>query len=130
MVVSQNWVVDSISAGVGGYIKMVENQINGISPINRSDAISKGTRRFKKLCGQTTWFKKVSNKCGLIQPPHPTSGKRKFVNESHDHTSKRVKLNPGPESVLFVPFTPASELKKLVQQSEDIVNNQNRCTKI
>ena len=36
---------------------------------------------------------------------------------------QKLKINPGPESVLFVPHTHKSTLKKLVQAEEDRLNN-------
>ena len=60
-------------------------------------------------------------------PPHP--GKRKLPVHVTNVSQKRVKIDPGPESILFVPHTPYSELKTLVQKEENKINS-NRTTRV
>ena len=64
-----------------------------------------------------------------MAPPVQNRIKRKRGSEIETSGNKKFKLDPGPETVLFLPHTPHSELKKLVQATEDRLNN-NRATKV
>ena len=91
---------------------MVANEIAGIGFSNRPEHSGRKTRRVKKLTGKSSWFKK---------PKNPYT-----VSYSSSKTKKRwpKKNNPDklsdipPESVLFIPFTSKSGLKRSLQEVE------------
>ena len=88
---------------------MVEAEITGSGQINRPESMGVNRRRAEKLNSQSTWFKKKPKNVD-------TSNPRKRRSERHDGPqSKRAKL----ESVLFIPFSRNSSLKKEVQQVKD-----------
>ena len=62
-----HWVNNAINAGLNTYIRMVENELKGVGPINRPEKATRMHRKFKVLCGQNSRFKKSSKKA----PPPP-----------------------------------------------------------
>ena len=46
------------------------------------------------------------------------------------NSSKRQRLDPGPETILFVPYTPNSALRKEIQEVENIINAGDRTSKV
>ena len=55
---SQEWILNAVGSGVTGYIRMVQNEISGLSPLNRPEKFTKTNRRYKSLCLKSDWFKK------------------------------------------------------------------------
>ena len=70
------------------------------------------SRRIKKMTAKSTWFTSKP-KSGQDKDPMPNTRPKK--------TSQRAKQPP--ESILFVPHTPNSELRKILQQVDDKVMN-------
>ena len=89
-----------------GYERILSAQVKGEGRINRPGHASVSLRRWKRLCGRTQWF----------QPQ-----KRKPVDASMENPRKRQKVDKEKEeerkveSILYVPFTPFSTLRKQVQ---------------
>ena len=99
---------------------MVRNEINGTGYIIRPEHSTSTVRRYKRLCNKGRWFKRVGGGAPS-SPPIANRVKRKSdfpVNQ----TVKKTRLDPGPETVLFLPHTPHSVLKGLVQSAENRIN--------
>ena len=65
-------------------------------------------------------------------PPPPALNRVKRKADDNLATqggNKKIKLNPGPETVLFIPHTPHSTLKQEIQKAESNINS-NRATKV
>ena len=54
---NKTWIANSVYAGVVGYSRMVEAELNGTGYINRPEHSTRTTRRFKRLCIGNTWYK-------------------------------------------------------------------------
>ena len=83
-------------------------------PRNWQSQPARSLRKIKRLTGKATWFTKTKSKEDQIQvkmPPQKTF-KRKPPNEPTNNTEVP------PETVLFVPYTPRSELKKDIMKAE------------
>ena len=119
------WISMTVNAGITGYGRMVKNEIEGKCPVNRSEKFSFTSRRFKKLCGKQSWFKQKTEKFNPSLKRKNLSG-----HNSPPPSAKKVKMDPGAESVLFVPYTPYSALQKQVQEAENLINAGSRCTKV
>ena len=119
-------------------MKMVSRQINGTGFINRPEKATFLTRRYKQLCAKSSWFKPNinvnENQDDHIYVPHvnvqPRPLKRKHEGAPIDTERKKAKYEPGPETILFVTFTPQSALRKEVQAIENQLNAGNKCTKV
>ena len=123
--------------------------MEGTGFINRPEQSTKTHRRFKHLCGPDTRYKSKPknhdvNECPLPPLPNdrsinerPQGVKRKrnqdndiIKNISNNINNKKQRIQPSPESILFLPFTPNSCLKKEVQHVEDLINGGSRVTKV
>ena len=94
---------------------MVAYEIAGVSLINRPEHSGRKSRRVKKLTAKSSWFKKPRNPL--------TVSKSSFKAKHRRPKYKPTKLSDiPPESVLFVPFTPNSGLKKSLQEVENQFN--------
>ena len=97
---SQEWVARALDAGTTGYMRMVDNEIQDICPINRPEHRGRKSRRIKKPTGKTTRFKGKSNSntsTRVTRKPAPTQ-------------NNKTKNTPA-EAVLFIPFPPTAALK-------------------
>ena len=102
---TQEWVKNALNAASVGYGRMVANKIAGISFINRPEHSGRKSRRVKKLTAKSSWFNKPNNPLTVST----SSFKAKYRRQK----TKPTNLSDIPlESVLFVPFTPNSGLKK------------------
>ena len=65
-----------------------------------------------------------------LPPSNTGNSKRKQNPDSNTSGNKRIKINPGPESIIFIPFTPKSSLKKEIEIAEKTINAGNRNTRL
>ena len=72
--------------------------------------MSRVSRRVQRLVGRTNWFWKSPK-----EKEDPFGRKRKLPPGAEASESKRAKL----KSVIFIPHTPESLLKKQMQKAED-----------
>ena len=105
------WVKEALKNALRGYSKMVENEVDGKCPINRPEAVGKLGRRVKTLIGKSSWFTNKSQ-----------SEKQKDTTGSKSKPMKKGEPPEPPETILYVPFTPGSVLKKEIQSLEDTLN--------
>ena len=133
-------MINALNSGVNSYFKMVSSQLNGRGFINRPEKATFVARRFKYLCAQSSWFKPKVNdihddQSHIYVPniyechcPQKRKSNTAFIDKIENN--KKRKYDPGPETILFVPFTPKSELRKQVQEMENQLNAGNKCTKL
>ena len=93
-----------LEAGTKGFVKMWEQERQGISRINRPEKSTRRSRRWNKLCGKTSWYK------GKGETPQNSD-----VRNKRKKTNNRAQV----EGVLYVPFTKKSELKRRIQKIQD-----------
>ena len=110
---SQEWIRNTLYATSKVYARILMAECQSISRIKQPEASGKKIRKIKWLTGKATWFTKTKNKEDQIQVKMPPqkSYKRKPPNEPTNNTEVP------PETVLFVPYTPRSELKKDIVKS-------------
>ena len=113
---SASFRVKILTAAIVGYTRMWNLQREGKGHINRPEATSRSTRRWKKLCGKNTWFKQKS----------------KSNSQEGDARSNRKKHKKPPEieGIMYVPFTVNSSLKKQMQSAEDQFNGNSKTGKV
>ena len=107
----KDWVKEALRNALAGYAKMVKNELQGICPINRPEATGKNTRRLKKLVGNSTWFSKNNGNAKHTAP------KTKGQKQKHWNT----KQEEPPETIVYVPNTPNSDLKKQKQKLRTVI---------
>ena len=92
-----------------GYMRVLRKAQNGETKRNRVGAMMSMSRRYKKLCGQTDWYRdpmeEMETSCDPVQMKQLNWQKR---------DSRRI------ESVLFVPLTSNSTLMKTPNEQESI----------
>ena len=107
------WREEVLHDSMKGYIRMWREEVAGKGRICRPGKATTTLRRWKKLAGARNWF----------QPGGKTekgSTERKDRKERKDPKEKKKDKEPQRvESVLFVPYTRNSELKKEMQKMED-----------
>ena len=107
------WREEVLRAAIIGYRKIWANECNGSGFVNRPDHENKSRRRAAKLTGNSTWFQVKGSKDEI-----PVQ-----VQTGPNSTSSKSKIPPKIESVLFCPYTPHSELRKLFQEGENKINS-------
>ena len=109
------WTKETLLNALRGYSKMIKAEINGTCPINRPEAIGKTSRRVKALVVKSRWFSKTkpaNNDQNLKSDQKARKGKAKFkTHEPHEP----------PETILYVPHTKDSLLKKQRQPEQQQV---------
>ena len=101
------WREEVLRAAIIGYRKIWANECNGSGFVNRPDHENKSRRRAAKLTGNSTWFQVKGSKTeNQVQ-----------VRTCQKSTSPKSKIPPKIGCVLFCPYTPHSELRKLLQLS-------------
>ena len=89
---------------------MLQREVQGEGFINRPAKSSEKKRRWKRLCLKTTWFQPSGKKNLQVNK------RKRPTKEPHEGKEvKRMKV----EGVLYVPFTPNSQLKKEIQKSQE-----------
>ena len=86
---------------------MWQGEVRGEGRINRPGASTRNKRRWTALCGKSSWFKKEKRKAEDQEASDPTRRKKKRREQAE------------VESVLYVPHTEGSILKKTIQEVED-----------
>ena len=117
---SQNWVKNALGAAATGYARMAKSEIEGKVPVNRPEKSGRKTRLVKKLVGKSTWFKSKNNPDQEQEVPTEAPAMHSRVKNSY---AKAKKEATNPETVMFIPHTPDSGLKKALQGIDDLVNN-------
>ena len=108
---NQGWREQVLEAAVTGYERILKAEVEGTGKIHRSDKSTRKIRRWKNLCGKNQWFQPGGNKSEEQQTKgRGIKRKRKEVDRG---TQAEI------EGILYVPFTPDSELKKKLQKMED-----------
>ena len=103
------------------YERLLQMELEGRSRVNRPGFSTATTRRWKKLVGKNLWFrpkekeKEVDQRRGQKRPPPQ-------LREGEEPPAKRRAQQP-IEGVLYLPYTPNSELKKLIQENNKIFNS-------
>ena len=102
------WRQKVLEAARKGYCRIWNLEINNQGSVNRHESHSATTRRAARLCGSSTWFKSNMK----ANSPEP-------VRNTHKPAKNRRPAKTKIESILFVPYTPYSNLKKAMQNCED-----------
>ena len=89
---------------------MVRNDIEGQCPINRPGHLGARTRKVKKLTAKSDWFKQKA------KPNQETD-----VQGHSQKKGKGKRSTQPPETILIIPHTPNSDLKKILQKVDDQV---------
>ena len=112
---SHQWRQRVLESALMGFEKMLKGEKEGTGWVNRPEVSTRGTRRLKRLAGRTSWFQPGGNE-------RRTGVKRR---RGGQETEER-KTDQPIEGVMYVPFTPQSELKKKMQEVENLwANNPN-----
>ena len=99
-----------IVSGLVGYERKVVRAAKGNSPLHRAAAATLQTRIYKKLTQRENWYKIRNNE-------NKNGGMKVQKKESNGGKSKKIPL----VSVMFVPYTPNSQLLKKLKQAESKV---------
>ena len=100
----EEWRVKVLSSSLKGYRRILKLVEKGNTERNRQGASTRTSRRWKKLMGPSTWFKRKATTYGDGAP----SSKRR----------KRRSEETTPEAVMFIPTTPEGRLKRDLQEME------------
>ena len=108
-----------MTAGLTGYERLLQKQINGIANLHRPSSSGLAARNRKKLLNKTKWFKKkqqgVKDSCRELaggRSDKVFSGPRS--SKSEDNTADEIPTT----SILFVDHTPGGELAKRFREAE------------
>ena len=117
-----NWIQEALRSAIRGYAKQVKRQVTGGTPINRPEHLGRQSRLVKKLTSKSSWFKRVPSE--EEQTFRPGKIRAKLTTRTMtDHTKVKGKYI-GPETVLFIPFTPESQLKHELQAIDKQIQGQ------
>ena len=108
----RQFIQTCLTSAAKGYQKMLKSELTGGQPVNRPASVGAKTRRIKKIIAKSSWFKKKGQ--GQI-----TS----HVRSKSGQDTRSQKTDPPPETILFVPFTKGSQLKKELQKIDKQVSN-------
>ena len=114
---SPKWTKTVLEAAAKGYARMVTAEMKDGSPINRPEKSGRKARRVKRLTGKSTWFKR--------KPKGQDLPNTKKAN-CRSTPGAKVQAPASPETVLFVPHTPNSELKKVLQKVDTEVSGRSK----
>ena len=90
---------------------MIKSEIDGKTPINCPEHVGRNNRKIKRLIGRSSWFQNNrSNNNNNNISNQTSSNNNNNITFKFKRTTKSVKRKH--ESVLFVPYTPGSVLKK------------------
>ena len=103
---SKEWKVKVLTSALRGYQGILQLVDQGKVKRNRFGKATATARRYRKLLGPSTWYKK--------QGAQNSSGTRRCKGQQNQRGKER-RL----EGVLFVPHTPFSTLKQKLQAVED-----------
>ena len=113
---NKKFISTCLQAAAKGYSNILKLDITGQQPVNRPASFGAKARRAKKLIAKSSWFKRAkkseSNQC-----------QDKSQNQNHNRFKPE---DPPPESILFVPFTKGSKLRKELQKIDDQVNGKQK----
>merc|ERR1711954_53024 len=105
---SQSFRENVMNSACQGFAKIWKAECQGTGYINRPSHVTKTARRAMRLAGSQNWFKKkTQEQKNSNANPAPKTNKKPANNQ----------VQP-TESVLFLPYTPNSSLKKTIQEIE------------
>ena len=110
-----------LQSAAAGYAKMWKLEASGSGHVNRPKHVTQSKRRAMRLAGNQTWYD-GSRRCQTEKP------KTKPVQRLPKPQQKSV--NQPTESVLFLPYTPQSRLKKKIQDLEKELNGNRKTGKV
>ena len=102
----EDWRTKVLSSSIKGYRRILGQVREGKTQRNREGASTRTSRRWGRLMGPSTWFKKV--------PSTVNTGQGGGVKGKRKQKGDRVR----PEAVMFVPTTPEGTLKRRLQEME------------
>ena len=124
----QGWVKICVESASRGYGRQVKKEMEGGTSINRPERIGRKSRQLKKLIGKSTWFFKAKQDIADTDahPPTTSADNRHQINADRSCPPPPIcKSQPKPETVLFVPYTPGGELRKILQKVDsDVMGRQ------
>ena len=92
---------------------MVKGEVLGDTPINRPEASGRKRRLMKKLTEKSSWFRKKS------KTPEDQAAPQPFEDPNLWKKRRKPRSTGAIESILFIPHTPNSILKRRMQDVED-----------
>ena len=109
------WRENILKASVTGYMRILNKVRLGETARNRKGAATRKTRRFQKLIGIQEWFRVDHGKQDTweVEPEHDRKGKGRNLKKGRSKQDDRY-----IESVMSIPHTPESELKRRLTQLE------------
>ena len=119
---------ETLKAGLLGYYRMRKREKLGIRLVNRGRKEGEEERMIKKMIGKATWYKEKKKEVERrYEMEKRRDEKRNEKRESKDEErsegkNEREDKAKGKEeygTVLFVPYTPRSELAKRMQKEEN-----------
>ena len=115
---SKQWRQQVLEDALTGYKRFWAMEHEGTGHVNRPEGATANKRRAERLVGKSTWFMKPPNKNNKVKVSCNSTFKVK--------TKCRSKVPNKTETVLFIPFTPNSELKRKLQEAESFINGRNK----
>ena len=102
----QSWRESTLQKALIGYMKVLSKVQKGETRRNRLAKCSEMSRRYKRLCGQTNWYREETDENEVSETPmYRRQAKRKT------RDTRRI------ESIIFIPLTRNGKLKaKLTEQ--------------
>ena len=101
------WREATLWKALVGYMRVLGRVRDGETRRNRLATCTELARRVKKLCGETSWFRDEQDEL-----EHSES------QESQRSRRRQVRDNRRVESILFIPLTQESTLKKKLTELE------------
>ena len=114
---SLEWRMKILDAAFKGYSKIWTLEATGCGHVNRPKHVTKVKRRAQRLEGSNNWFK------GQNQGQMST-------NAMPNQTNRKKKVIQPTESVLFIPYTPNSSLKKVLTSLERQINGNRKVGRV
>ena len=107
---SKQWRQQVLEDALTGYKRFWAMEHEGTGHVNRPEGATANKRRAERKVGKSTWFMKPPNKNNKVKVSCNSTFKVK--------TKCRSKVPNKTETVLFIPFTPNSSLKRKLQEAE------------
>ena len=112
----QPWREKVLLSTMKGYMRILNKCTQGTSRRNRKGAETWLKRRYNRLCGKASWYKLAGDYEKLQElawdPEENQSNRNSNAKKHHKKPDDRY-----IESVMFVPYTPESQLKNQRQEA-------------
>ena len=120
--------LEIVASGIRGWRTRLKRREQKGQPIYRPAHTTTGTRNRKKLLGRETWYKKNEN-TDKVSVQEGNVGTKLEKSEKFPKTKKTKITRPSTEekqehpvkSVMFVPYTPGSQLAKKLRTNEEVL---------